>query len=451
MSRYKYKIVVWICALVVFTSCEKLLNEPSDKSLAIPTSLGDLQALLDRPDKSYTGFPGAGEASTDDNYITDARYLALSTMWDQRRYIWADTDVFSGSGNPWYTGYFAIYGSNAVLDFLSDMKDRETEVGRYIKGQALFWRAFHYFEMAQVFTLPYHEATAATELGLPLRLDVDFNAPSIRSSLQETYQQIFVDLKESVALLTTQPIHSTRASRQGAYGLLARAYLAVRDYEKAGLYADSCLRIHATLIDYNSLNAADTYPIKAYNSETITFAGDVDPLINPNIALINPNTYSLYKDDDLRKTLFFMSNPDGTIRFKGQYMGSAGVFTGISTGEALLIRAESYARKGEVELAMQDLNTLLKARWNKNSLFVPYSAGNDEEAKNLVLEERRRELIMRGLRWSDIRRLNLEGANISQTRTVNGVTYTLPPNDLRYALALPEDLIERSGIAQNRR
>jgi len=67
------------------------------------------------------------------------------------------------------------------------------------------------------------------------------------------------------------------------------------------------------------------------------------------------------------------------------------------------------------------------------------------------LTERRRELIMRGLRWSDIRRLNLEGAGITQTRTANGKVHTLLPNDPRYALALPEDVIERSGMVQNRR
>ena len=69
----------------------------------------------------------------------------------------------------------------------------------------------------------------------------------------------------------------------------------------------------------------------------------------------------------------------------------------------------------------------------------------------LILLERRKELLMRGLRWMDLKRLNMEGAAITLTRTVNGQVYTLPPNDLRYALPIPEDVIAISGMQQNPR
>ncbi|SEM08104.1 hypothetical protein SAMN05216436_101351 [bacterium A37T11] len=56
---------------------------------------------------------------------------------------------------------------------------------------------------------------------------------------------------------------------------------------------------------------------------------------------------------------------------------------------------------------------------------------------------------MRGLRWMDIKRLNKEGANITLTRNLNGQIYTLPPNDPRFALPIPEDVIDLSGMQQN--
>lgn len=454
--QHNFIQLIWINVIVasLFTGCGKLLNEPSDKSLAIPSSLEDLQALMDRPDKSITGYTPAGEESADDFYLVDADYQGLSTTWDQRRYTWAADDIFanvSSGANPWNGGYFSIYASNAVLDFLPAIKGAESEAGRYIKGQALFWRGFHYFDMAQVWTLPYDANASGSEMGLPLRLDPDFNVPSIRSTLEETYRQIFKDLKEAIPLLITRPTHPVRASRQGAYGVLARAYLAIRDYEKAGLYADSCLMLHSVLLDFNELNASAPFPIGAFNEESITAAMAIGGLVDPNIAKVNPDVYALYQAGDLRKKNFFRSNPDGTHRFKGGFTGSQTLFIGITTGEMLLIRAESNARKGEIQKAMNDLNTLLRSRWDDNVPFVPYTASTTDEAKKLVLEERRKELIMRGLRWMDIRRLNLEGANITQTRTVGGQTYTLPPNDPRYALALPEDLLERSGMPQNRR
>lgn len=58
---------------------------------------------------------------------------------------------------------------------------------------------------------------------------------------------------------------------------------------------------------------------------------------------------------------------------------------------------------------------------------------------------------MRGLRWMDLKRLNKDSANIILTRQVNGQTYTLQPNDLRYALPLPEDIIQITGMQQNPR
>lgn len=79
------------------------------------------------------------------------------------------------------------------------------------------------------------------------------------------------------------------------------------------------------------------------------------------------------------------------------------------------------------------------------------TANSHAEALNIILKERRKELLIRGLRWSDLKRYNRGGANITLTRTVNGQTYTLSPNDLRYAVAIPEDIITLTGMPQNPR
>ena len=68
----------------------------------------------------------------------------------------------------------------------------------------------------------------------------------------------------------------------------------------------------------------------------------------------------------------------------------------------------------------------------------------------MVLLERRKELTLRGLRLSDIKRLNKEGRGITLTRIVNGVAYTLPANSARFANPIPENIIEISGMEQNR-
>ena len=102
-----------------------------------------------------------------------------------------------------------------------------------------------------------------------------------------------------------------------------------------------------------------------------------------------------------------------------------------------------------VQEAMDDLNRLLIKRWNAATVYVPVMAVNKQSALETILLERRKELLMRGLRWIDIKRLNKEGHNIVQKRVVNNVVYTLPANDPRYALPIPIDIIRATGMAQN--
>ena len=99
---------------------------------------------------------------------------------------------------------------------------------------------------------------------------------------------------------------------------------------------------------------------------------------------------------------------------------------------------------------MLKLNELLVKRW-KAGTFIPFSASTKEEALQIIKEERRKELLFRGLRLADIKRYNRDGDAITLTRTIGGEAYSLPPNDLRYAIAIPEDIIKQTGMPQNPR
>jgi len=113
-----------------------------------------------------------------------------------------------------------------------------------------------------------------------------------------------------------------------------------------------------------------------------------------------------------------------------------------------LIRAECYARSGNISGAMTDLNTLLRKRWDNT--YVDLSATDADDALNKVIIERRKELLMRGQRWTDLRRLNKESTFATiQIRSDQNVT--LLPNDSRYVLLIPSEVIQNSNIAQNTR
>ncbi|QEC73604.1 RagB/SusD family nutrient uptake outer membrane protein [Arachidicoccus ginsenosidivorans] len=112
------------------------------------------------------------------------------------------------------------------------------------------------------------------------------------------------------------------------------------------------------------------------------------------------------------------------------------------------MRAECLSRAGKVKEAMNDLNTLLLKRWVSGTYKV-YNASTTEEALKIILAERRKELLYRGLRWMDLKRFNLEGRNITLTRKVDGKIYELKPNDPFYALPIPSYVVENFGYKQN--
>jgi hypothetical protein len=169
-------------------------------------------------------------------------------------------------------------------------------------------------------------------------------------------------------------------------------------------------------------------------------------------ALIDSTLYSSYQPTDIRKKAFFVSNGK-TAYFVGSYAGYLAnytLFDGITTGELYLVHAESLARGGEKDSAMSILNSLLRRRWQTGT-YTDMVAADAGDALSKVLVERRKELVYRGLRWSDLRRFNLENANITLKRIINGNTYTLPPNDPRWVALIPQIEISRSGIPQNPR
>lgn len=443
--------------LVIFAAmmggCSKYLDAPPNKSYVIPSTLKDFQALLDNYTILNNVDISVGEISADNYYLNYADWAALSDEGQRRMYTWEKDYFFQFNASDWQRPYLAVYYANTVLDNIDDVERNAANAMQWdnVLGQALFVRAKTYCQLTAAFTKAYNPVTAMTDMGIPLRTNSDFNIVAERSSLAETYNTIIADLKTSAALLPVTPVHVMRPCRTAAYALLARTYLNIGNYDSSLRYADLCLQLKSNLLDYNTLTASATYPIQQFNAEVIyeSFMPTPAPLNNSR-AKIDSALYQSFASNDLRKTVFFKDNGNGSVGFKGSYEGGTAPFSGIAVDELFLIRGESYARKNDKTNALNDLNTLLIKRY-KTGLFVPVTAIDANDALDKILVERRKELLMRGLRWFDLKRLNFEGRNITIKRVLNQLTYTLAPNDLRYALPIPEEVIKLSNILQNPR
>ena len=166
---------------------------------------------------------------------------------------------------------------------------------------------------------------------------------------------------------------------------------------------------------------------------------------------VDTNLFNSYQEKDLRKQLYYQQNPDGTWSFRGSFDGSEIFFNGLTVGELYMIAAEAHARMGQELKAGEYLNALLKNRFLYEA-FTPYSFNSADEALDIVLQERRKELVFRGLRWADLKRLNKEVKYaVTLKRLIDDNVYELKANDARYAFLIPQNVIAESGIQQNPR
>jgi starch-binding outer membrane protein, SusD/RagB family len=445
-------ITTLLLLALAITSCKKYLDKKPDKSLTVPSSVQDLQSLLDYSNKLNTGSTSYGEISADNYYVPDSATWQ-SLAYDQRiGYIW-ESDLFNtGESNDWSSSYTIVYYSNVVLDELNkESFTAGTQQQRdNIKGQALFFRACSFYNLLPLFAKPYSLDSSSHDWGIALRLTSDFNIPSKRATVKQSFEQLISDAKQAAALLDTTSLVKTRPCKTAAYALLARTYLYMSEYASALLYADSALALQPALLDYKTLNASAARPIPVFNAEVIFHSTYGTTNLLNVYAKVDTNLYRSYQQPDLRRTVFFSTAPDGTRAFKGSYDGSARLFNGLATDELYLIRAECYARAGNTAEAMNNLNTLMSKRWS--GAFTPFMASDPNQALQLILAERRKELLFRNIRWSDLKRLNKEPQfEVTIKRKIGTKEYFLAPNDLRYQLPLPVAVIQQTGMPQNPR
>lgn len=445
MKKSIYIAVLFLC--IALMSCKKFLDERPQSSLRIPSTVSDFQSLLDNFSVMNYRDLSSAEMVTDDFYLSDADW-ASRTEQERRLYLWETTNVMSVTSNDWIDMYNMVYRANTVIEGTAELHSVKNSAWDNVLGQAYYYRAKSFLQLLGAYALAYDEGE--DNPGIPLRLDTDFNKKSIRSSVVEGYQRVVADLKRSVAQLPNVPLHVMRPSKPAGHALLARTYLMMRKYEAAGLHADSCLQLKSDLIDYNTLNLSATNPFVMFHPETIHYTRFQNPASLSNVrAKISMEIINSYADGDLRKQAFYRLSA-GTYAQRGSYSGETIPFGGLATDEVYLIRAESHARAGRLQAALDDVNKLLKMRWDKRKIFVSYTANTKEAAIAIVLNERRKQLTLRGLRWSDIKRLNKEGRGIMLTRIINGKTYTLPANSARFANPIPENIIDISGMEQNK-
>lgn len=440
--------------LALMASCDDYLDI-KPKGMVIPEKCEDYEKLLNyaqlmKASDSYPNFMTDDVFLPYDDDLTGG-YVSLE-LPDQRLYTF-DSEVFGDgeSDGLWEYSYNRIYTYNVIIQEVMGSTQATEDHKKQVRAEALMGRAFEYLTLVNAYGKHYDPATAATDPGVPLMLDEDINKTNLqRASVQAVYDQIKKDLDEAAFDLPERPVlNAFRASKPVGYGMLARMYLYMGDYEKALENAKISLEHNSALqsilpyevVDVNKWIGRINVPDRANNPENIYIR------LAPYTFGLSSSVYGsedlikLYdKEKDMRYLLYFTRYIDGVDSDYDFWVPFLYTNMAMATPEIYLIAAECEARIGKIENAMKYINTLRDNRIKDN---VALTASTKQEALKLVLEERRRELTFVGCtRLIDLKRLNRE-PEFAKTiiHEVEGVEYKLEPNSPKYILPIPPTVL----------
>ncbi len=163
------------------------------------------------------------------------------------------TTRVDGSFFNFYQNYYALLiDVNIVINKIPTLTVKETQKSELdvFLGNAHFIRAYYYFNLALRWGVPYQEATADTDLCVPMETKAFTLDKKPRATNAEIYGLILSDLAKAEKLLASVPV------MQGSQELSADLVKALR--ARVYLYMD---KMDEALKEAEGLIKSDTYPL----------------------------------------------------------------------------------------------------------------------------------------------------------------------------------------------
>ncbi|KIO78995.1 hypothetical protein TH53_00485 [Pedobacter lusitanus] len=437
------KMLFFLVLAIQFSSCKKFLTTTNEGQL-IPKSAADYDLLLNSEQLINSG-NGLLDVMTDDAY--NPLFRSSGTPSSALAYIWAD-QLDERADNPpviWSDHYAHIYIFNIIINKVDQAETGTTTKKRSLKAEALLGRAFELLSLVNIYGKPYDKASAATNPAVPFIVsnDITVKTPP-RASVDFIYEQIIHDIKAAIPdLPADNSINKFRGSISAANSILARTYLYMGNYEEAAKYAELAINGGTTeLLDYNVTGI----PLSLISKQEIYVRFD-----NVSGVGADPGLLESYDQNDFRLNLYYYLDTLNNARQGVPNLVPERNNYGTSVAEMKLIIAEAAARANHISLALQQLNELRKFRISR-AAYQPVQLAGQEEVLQSILQERRRELAFKGLRWFDMRRFDLEGRMKAITRLDdhNMEAGVLAVHSSKYTLKIPANVLSfNPDMSQN--
>jgi hypothetical protein len=363
---------------------------------------------------------------------------------------WVTHRNYTGSGHLLH--FFSLlnyYVSNSkmIMNNIDEATGPENEKNN-IKGQALFYRAFGYFYLVQLWGERYQAEGNNTQLGVVMRND-GLLGPKARSTVEEVYAQINDDLDASIGYLAATTVTRPNKSHINVHvarGLKARVLLAQSKWLEAAEMAKLVVNESGASLQNDTYTTTNNRFCDPTNTEwlwgtnkqqdQITTSGYTEffsYMSNKTSPTYNGNTpraiYNLLYDKisatDVRKGIWFPRAADKSSTPRPAYStgGSGRVANYMANKflladpaarggdvpfmrlpEMMLVMAEGYARAGGHDAEAQ--NALYPLAHHRDPQYIK-SVKTGADLVDEIMIQRRVELWGEGFRFLDLKRLNM--------------------------------------------
>lgn len=455
-------------------SCNKLVQIDAPRSTIVTTQVfGDSADALSAMEGLYATVSGSGPGgfglSIQSGTSADELMLFGSPLGGQ-----ADNQMYNAiqgyedgefyNSTYWSPSYTSIYQANAIIEGMNESKGvLPSQRSQYI-GEALFFRAFLHFYLANLFG------------PVPIVTSTDYvvNTKVTRRPVADVYRAVINDLLIAKDKLnddySTANGERVRVNKWAATALLARVYLFNQQWDSAQIQASlvigntALFKLNPDLNSVFSVNNPEAIlqwnlntTIPPYNAlQEALFVIPYDNTSPTNVYL-NQQLYDAFEPGDNRKSAWINQTNYGGTDYYYPFKYKIGpkertpnaqateYYMVLRLAEQYLIRAEARAHLNDLEGAEADLK-LIRDRAGLSDLP---SSLTQAQVLAAVMQERRVELFSEwGHRWLDLKRTGaIDSVMTVATPLKNGGTtwhsyqqlYPIPYSEMQKSSVLTQN------------
>lgn len=370
------------------------------------------------------------------------------------------TSTDNQTENMWAAGYAAINRANIVLAGIDANASIIPAFANNYRGEVRFCRALSYFYLLNLYEKKPFNADAGASPGIPLRLTANTTpeGPAMaRSTVAQVYTQMLADLDFAEANLPasyagTNDSSVVRAHKNAAIALKTRLYLHMGRYADVITESNKIVPLVAPFqapvggvrhrlapsfvtvfrSPYTDLESIFSLPMQNTNGpgtqNGLALYHNAEFALNPSGIMADVN----WKAADSRRGLIV--GTAAPFRYSKYNDDNNNYVAVIRYAEVMLNLAEALARTNPaVDVRALALLNAVRQRSDATTTFAP---ATQAELINLILNERRIELLGEGFRSLDIMRQYItfpaKGSVAAVPTSAQAYVWPIPASELLY-------------------